>query len=637
MTRRTAERSALWRVALLLAALCAPPARPASAAPSAAEVSRATGFENVSVRGGDDTLQVAFENRRYRHSAQAFGVLAAVTGERATWVERRLGLEMAGVRRVPAGAPGWIERTFGAPADSSFQARYPSDDPFWPALRGAPERPTTRTIDLTVGPRLRYEFGRVLDPFLFSLDLEPRVRYVPWTGARATASVLVPLHNDFERTDLQPDIGRLRPGSMGVEQFFWMPGLALGSLHAGYFGENRYGGSLGFARPVADGRWLLDAQMDLTGFVSFTQGEILYSNPTLRTGFAGLTWHAPVFDLSLRGRAQWYLFGDRGVELQIRREIGDLGVAFYYQRIEGDGIEGVRLDIPVPPAVRGTGSAVRVQPVERFPFSYDDRGRAIGSALSGTASREALLAQLDEPALDANRDRYRRGLTGAPAPAREADPGWVSLSGMTGLATTPWAGSIGDRMVEVGYTYVPKKWAFDSRNLHPNAYYYGTVGFLPFLEVQLRWTHIVGRRDFEEIVPDSRLADLDRTASARLVLLEPAQGRPGLAIGMDDLVGTRRFHSTYAVAGLPARIFQMHARAAIGYAPTAFAAPRHVLDGAFGGFEMQPWRALRLQVEHDSEKWIAGLGLEPGFGFRIRVAALGLESLSAGAGWSWPL
>jgi len=416
-----------------------------------------------------------------------------------------------------------------------------------------------------------------------------------------------------------------------------MPGLALGSLHGGYFGENRYGGSLGFARPLDGGRWLLDAQFDLTGFVSFTEGEILYSTPTLKTGFAGVTWHAPVYDLSLRARAQWYLFGDRGAELQVRREIGDLGVAFYVQGIEGETIQGVRLDIPVPPAVRSAGAPLRVQPVERFPFSYDDRGRAIGSALSGTASREDLLARLDEPSLAANEARYLRGRTGVPAPARPETPAWVSLSGMSGLLTTPWAGSIGDRNLEVGYTYVPKKWAYDDRGVHPNAYYYGTVGFLPFLEVQVRWTQIVGRRDFEEIVPDSRLADLDRTASARLVLIEPAEGRPGLAVGMDDLVGTRRFHSTYAVAGLPARILGMQTRAAIGYAPTAFAAPRHVLDGVFGGVEVQPWRALRLQVEHDSEKWNAGLGIEPGFGFRIRVAALDLESLSAGAGWSWPL
>jgi hypothetical protein len=163
------------------------------------------------------------------------------------------------------------------------------------------------------------------------------------------------------------------------------------------------------------------------------------------------------------------------------------------------------------------------------------------------------------------------------------------------------------------------------------------VGFLPFAEVQVRWTQIVGLRDFEAIIPDSRLADLDRTANARITLIEPREGRPGLAIGMDDLVGTRRFHSTYAVTGVPARILGMHSRAAIGYAPLAFEAPRHLLDGVFGAVEVQPWEGFRLQAEYDSEKWNAGVGFEPGFGIRLRLVALDLEILSAGAGWSWPL
>ncbi len=625
--------------ALLLLALAGAAAARADGAAHvrAAAIARATGFENVSVRGAGDSLRIAFENRRYRHSAEALGVLAAATDPGAAFVVRRLGLEDAVVTRGPASRHGWIERLAGAAQDTVFRVRYPSDDPFWPAFHAVGAAPTTRTVDLELGPRLAYEFGRVLQPFVFSLDLEPRLRYVPWSGARASASLLVPIHNDFERTELNPDVGRVRPGTIGLEQFFWMPGLALGSAHVGYFGANRYGGSIGFARPLGGGRWLVDTQLDATGFVSFTQGEVQYSDPTLLTGFTSLTWHAPVYELSLRGRAQWFLFGDRGVELQVRREIGDLGVAFYVQRIEGDRIQGVRLDIPVPPMVRKGGGPVRVQPVERFPFTYDDRGRAIGSALSGVASRESYLSRLDEPSLDAGADRYRRAESGGTTGSAGGPAAWVSLSGMSGFATTPWAGTIGDRQMEVGYSYVPKDWAFDHRGEHPNAYYYGTIGFLPSVEVQLRWTQIVGLRDFEAIVPDSRLADLDRTASARLALREPADGRPGLAVGIDDLVGTRRFHSTYAVAGLPGRILGVHGRAAIGYAPTAFAAPRHVLDGVFGAFEVQPWRALRLQVEHDSEKWNAGIGIEPGFGFRLRVVALDLESLSAGAGWSWPL
>jgi hypothetical protein len=634
-TPRGPTRRALH--ALILAAAAIGPAGLARADDAATLAITGAGFENVSASGAGDSLRIGYENRRYRHPAEAMGHLARGRDATPRFLERRFGLEAARVQLLPARPAGWIERFAGGAGDASFQVRYPSDDPWWLSEPGPWARPTTRTLDLEIGPRVTYEFGRVLEPFVWSLDLEPRLRFSPWTGARFTASALIPLHNDFERTELQPDLGRFRPGVVSAEQYFWVPGVALGSANVGVFDRNRYGASVGLARPLSGGTWLLDGQADLTGFVSFTEGEIRYSSMSLWTGFTGLTWRTPVYDLSLRTRAQWFLFGDRGVEFQVRREIGDLGVAFYRQWIDGDDVDGVRIDIPIPPMVRRAPAPVRVQPVTRFPFSYDDRGRAIGSAITGVASREALLDALHPGALNANRRRFENARAGLPGRAAPRDAAWVSLSGMSGFATTPWAGTIGDRNLEVGYSHVPKRWAYDNRGVHANAYYFGTIGFLPFAEVQLRWSQIVGRRDFEAIVPDSRLADLDRTASLRVALLEPRPGRPGLAVGIDDLVGTRRFHSTYAVAGMPGRILGMQGRAAIGYAPRAFEAPRHILDGAFGALEWQPWRILRVHAEYDSEKWNAGLGFEPGFGIRLRVAALDLESLSAGAGWSWPL
>lgn len=623
--------------AALIALLVRPDAGAAERDPVAAARAAGQGFENVTVLRAGDSLRVGYEDRRFRHPAEAVGHLSRLFGQTPVWSARRFGLDAASIRLEPAGPPGPLRRFAGFSPDTVMRVRYPSDDPFWRALRRPYARPTTRTLDVEVGPRLIYEFGRVLDPFVWSLDVEPRVRYVPWTGARLSASLLIPVHNDFERTELQPDLGRVRPGVIAAEQYFWIPGVALGSLNTGIFERNRYGASFGLARPIAGGRFLFDSQLDLTGFISFTGGEIRYSTTELFTGFTGLTWHAPVYDVSIRGRAQWFLFGDRGVEIQIRRDIGDLGIAFYRQEVDGDGVDGIRLDIPIPPMTRRTPDPVRVQPVTNFPISYDDRGRAIGAALGGTASREGFLAGLDPGSLNANLDRYARARTGFAADAARHKPDWVSLSGMSGFATTPWAGTIGDRKLEIGYSHVPRKWAYDHRGEHANAYYYGTIGFLPFAEVQVRWTEIVGLRDFETIVPDSRLADLDRTASARITLIEPREGRPGLAVGMDDLVGTRRFHSTYAVTGLPGRILGVQTRAAIGYAPQAFEAPRHILDGAFGAVEVQPWQAIRIQVEHDSEKWNAGLGIEPGFGLRFRLLALNMESLSAGAGWSWPL
>jgi hypothetical protein len=59
-----------------------------------------------------------------------------------------------------------------------------------------------------------------------------------------------------------------------------------------------------------------------------------------------------------------------------------------------------------------------------------------------------------------------------------------------------------------------------------------------------------------------------------------------------------------------------------------------VLDGTFGAVDCAVTRSLDAQIEYDSEKWNAGVGLGLFGGLRIRAALLHMESLSLGAGWS---
>jgi len=287
----------------------------------------------------------------------------------------------------------------------------------------------------------------------------------------------------------------------------------------------------------------------------------------------------------------------------------------------------------VPPMVRSTRHPLRVQPIERFPVNYRTEATPVGLHNTAIASREEFLRQVNVPSLDANRDRYDAG-RGIPRPASSKDVDWVSFTGMTGFVNTPWAGVIRDRGLEIGYSHVARKWAYDERGKHANEPYYATVGLLPHLEAAFRFTRIPGRKGFLPEDTDNELTtDTDHMASARLALLIPKPNRPGLAIGVEDVEGTRRYHSSYVVSGMPIEIMGVQSRLSLGYAPSVFTATRHVLDGAFGAFEVSPWRVVAARIENDSEKWNLGIGVDLGFGLRLRAAALNLETLSGGVGW----
>ncbi len=597
---------------------------PRSAGPAADVVEReltGTGLENVSVELGD-RASIGFENRAYRHAivpldlARRFAHWDA-PGDLTIWV-RRHGLDAAA---IPAG-----------PGEPWSRVIHPSDASYPAPPQGPIASPSTRRLDLILRPLVTYELGRVYDPLLLRLELAPELRYNPWTGARMRAAVIVPLRNDFETDAEHPDIDRVRPGPLTLEQYAWARGAALVSFTAGHFSANRYGASLGVGRPELEGRLLFDAQADFTGFLAFTDSGTIYSNPEVWTGFVGVTYRPGALDFAVRARAARFLYGDQGVELEVGRTLGDLDVRFFAQSIEGERVLGARLGIPLPPAHRPARRALRILPVEQMTFDYRDELAPIGRSVKDVASREEFLRQLDASSLQANRRRLE-----PPRPPSDDLATSVSLNGVTGFILTPWCQAMADRHVQAGYASVSKHAAYDHRGLHRNDVYYAALGFLPRLEVDLRWSVIPGLKSFQDLVPDSRLTDSDRMFGARLELLHPGRLHPGLAIGVEDAVGTRRFHSSYAVSGMPFSIRSLRGRAAVGYAPRVFEAARHTLDGAFGALEVSPWRPVALAVEHDSEKVNASIHARLWGGARVRGALLDLEHPAFGAGWIWNL
>lgn len=620
---------------------------------SLARALAAAGFRNVVVAPLADSLSAAYENVRWRHSAEALGRARAVLARPMLAIEERLALPSAALWTeterwpvnvdvvLPAGAPsissGTLERQ-DSPLQTRFRVAYPCDPDYPGTPAGSRRRPSWQSVDLVFGPLFDYELGRIFDPILYRLQIQGTLRYVPWPGALARLGIVIPWLDNFFGTDpLHPDVADVRPGPMSLEQFAWIPYAGLLSATGGYFGDNRYGASVGLARPLSGGRLMFDGQVDLSGFLAFGPAGMEYSTPSHRTGYGALIWR-PGLDIAAKVKAATFLYGDRGVELEVRRTFGDLDVGVFGQRTAGDNVVGLRLGIPFPPVVRPAGRALRVMPVERFNVDYHSRSGPVGRDLPGVPSREAYLRQLDEPSLDANLPRLERSVRGAgrgraAGPREKAPPELISLHGMSGFVNTPWAGTVPDRRLEAGYSKVPKGWADDHRGQYDNEIYYLTLGFLPRIEGSIRWTVLPGLKTFQGDAPESELTDTDYMASGRLNLVPPRPGRPGLAVGAEDLKGTRRFQATYAVAGLPLRIGRVQSRVSLGYAFRALEASHRTLLGTFGAVEIRPVDRLALQSEYDTEKWNVGLGVAAPYGIRLRAVLLNMETLSVGLGF----
>src|SRR2546428_839986 len=84
---------------------------------------------------------------------------------------------------------------------------------------------------------------------------------------------------------------------------------------------------------------------------STAAGGVEYSNYRYVGGLAGTTRRPPIqgCDVEVRARATRIIYGERGVEIEVRRTVSGLDVGFFVKRTGAEQIYGVRLQRPMPP------------------------------------------------------------------------------------------------------------------------------------------------------------------------------------------------------------------------------------------------------------------------------------------------
>jgi len=218
------------------------------------------------------------------------------------------------------------------------------------------------------------------------------------------------------------------------------------------------------------------------------------------------------------------------------------------------------------------------------------------------------------------------GLISIPAVAQ-------SLPGTSGLVSIPTATIIADGDMAVGVNVIAPRYheyVADGFEGAAGIVQFATVGFLPFVEVGLRLTRL-----------DSETPQAlgDRMVSVRVRVLKERERRPAIALGAHDVVGTRIFHATYAVAsktiGTAAGPVGLHL--GYGHDVLGLRASGRQFDGLFGGVSLAPRRWLTLMAEYDGERPNAGVRLGPVHGVALLAALQNGDGVSGGVSYTFAL
>jgi|GEM_PF-2533195 len=195
----------------------------------------------------------------------------------------------------------------------------------------------------------------------------------------------------------------------------------------------------------------------------------------------------------------------------------------------------------------------------------------------------------------------------------------------------PTAETRSDARMTIGYGQKPNEVSSPPSTLDPERRSYSdeiyaiTLQFIP--RVSLHYRQSFKRADFVQ-------ATGDRVLGAQVTALKESGWRPGFALGIRDAGGTRKHHTTYAVATKGFQIDDLRASGTIGYSKEIFDASfLEMEDGVFGGINLRAWNRVELMADYDTRYiyagarvwplrwvWVTGFVAEwehPGFAFGI--------------------
>lgn len=216
-----------------------------------------------------------------------------------------------------------------------------------------------------------------------------------------------------------------------------------------------------------------------------------------------------------------------------------------------------------------------------------------------------------------------------------------SLPGTTGYFNIPSADLQPDKSVYFGFNQATKKYQDYGNGEYDINIFYGTITFLEFLEVGLRYSRLDG---FEP--PDRKQAG-DRIATARIRPIKQGKYHPSVLIGFQNFFTTlesgnaSHFNSTYIVLTKDIgfqKIFK-NIGLSIGYGSDFINSADYQFIGLFGGIQVIPQHLdfLEIMFEYDADKWNVGTRLTLFNHLKILTGFEGLDSFSGGIAYQFTL
>lgn len=344
-----------------------------SVAEAAEQTLLSLGMEEIQVAQTDSVCTIAFEDNIYRGTYR--GLAAVIEALRSLpETEQAAAYELVVLDdRIPRLLLTLPRQTV------ALEVSYDTDEAMR-RLKGKERRnKMAGRIDVVLYPELFLQNSWLDKLYGVAVNISPAIQMDLWKGAVLTGQVVLPVYTNM--TDFRKYI---RPGVITLRQEFRLPGGVSGRLTAGNFTGNRMGVDAGLRYQPARGRWLVGANVGLTGSSTCYGGEWVVSTWRRVSGSVWGRYNEPHYGLQIDLAAVRLVYGDMGARLDCRRHFGEVTVGVYGLFTDGEMNGGFHFALPIPGTKRGKRRAVRFRLPEYFAHEYRARhGGSYGDELLG--------------------------------------------------------------------------------------------------------------------------------------------------------------------------------------------------------------------------------------------------------------
>jgi hypothetical protein len=186
-----------------------------------------------------------------------------------------------------------------------------------------------------------------------------------------------------------------------------------------------------------------------------------------------------------------------------------------------------------------------------------------------------------------------------------------STSGIPGYVRIPTATFNRDGTFFIGTGFLPKNYLEYSKYQYDAGTAFASITFLPFVEVDFRFTRQLNYPNYKSHVSD-------RMPSIRIRLFNEKKWIPSVVIGVQDFLTSiesgdaRHFQSSYLVVtkGVQIKPLELKIEATIGYGANWLISKNYELLGLWGGFCLN-WNKIKwINLMADYDGTVISTGIE---------------------------